>query len=129
MEEEVRGSLDYRQDIEILGRTGDVPSVTGTIVTPIVAALHRNFRDTDDFHQVFHNPCEAEVEKVFFRTVKDLCSSETSEVLERFKERESPLFPGVDGNIWGLTAVILRPILHEVLIPVFHRRNNPRNRL
>lgn len=124
MEEELRGSIDYQKDIEILGRTDDVPSLSGTIVTPVVAVLHRIFLDTNHFHRVFWNPCKDEVEKVFFRTVQDLLDSETNEVLKRLGGRKAPCFPGDDGNIWGLTALILKPIIHKVLIPALHGVND-----
>mmetsp|Transcript_17898 Transcript_17898/g.26270 ORF Transcript_17898/g.26270 Transcript_17898/m.26270 type:complete len:230 (-) Transcript_17898:66-755(-) len=116
--EEVRGSYDYDNKVDILGETGAVPAKSGTMVTPILAAFTEDFSDMDHFRQVFNNPNQDEVECVFARTLEELNASEGSETLKRLGAK-APVYPGPEGKIWGMTAYILRPVLSQILLPAF----------
>jgi nudix motif 8 len=118
-QEELNGTYNYKDGVEILGETDWVPSASGTPVIPVVAAFIDEFRDQQHLQQVFYNhDDEREVELVFTRTLDDLLKSETNEPLPRLGSL-SPIFPGREGKIWGLTAFILRPLLHDVILPAF----------
>jgi 8-oxo-dGTP pyrophosphatase MutT (NUDIX family) len=112
-------SYDFDQDLEILGQTGLVPAATGNMVTPIVGALTRDIPSHDAIRHIFPgNP--GEVDEVFAVSVAKLLEGETSEELKRLGTM-GPVFPLPapvgEGKIWGLTAIVLRPILHKVLRP------------
>ena len=112
-------AYDFDEDMEILGQTGPVPAVTGNMVTPIVGALTRDIPSHDAIRHIFPgNP--GEVDEVFAVSVAMLLEGETAEELKRLGTM-GPVFPlpnGDDkGKIWGLTAIVLRPILHQVLKP------------
>ena len=61
-----------------------------------------------------------EVDAVFAVSVQDLAAGETSHQLphNRYGMQMAPRFPSDHGDIWGLTALILRPILRNLLVPV-----------
>mmetsp|Transcript_23120 Transcript_23120/g.35675 ORF Transcript_23120/g.35675 Transcript_23120/m.35675 type:complete len:130 (-) Transcript_23120:2096-2485(-) len=113
LEEELSGNYNYGSAIEILGQAQTVPALTGTRVTPIIAALTD---EIDDLSQVF-DPHDDEVDFVFSRSVDELLKSEQVETLMRMDK--APTYPGPEGKIWGLTAIILSPILHQVVKPAF----------
>jgi 8-oxo-dGTP pyrophosphatase MutT (NUDIX family) len=123
-QEELNGSYNYQFGVEILGETDWVPSASGTTVVPVVAAFTDEFRDEQHLQQVFYN-CDdgREVERVFTRTLHDLIKSESHEPLPRLGSL-SPIFPGKEGKIWGLTAFILRPLLHDIILPAFQKDSN-----
>lgn len=111
---------DFDEDMEILGQTGPVPAITGNMVTPIIGALTLDIPSHDAIRNIFPgNP--GEVDKVFAVSVANLLEGETSEELKRLGAM-GPVFPlpnsdGGQEKIWGLTAIVLRPILHHVLRP------------
>jgi nudix motif 8 len=120
-QEELNGTYNYTLGVEILGETDWVPSASGTTVVPVVAAFTDEFRDEQHLQQVFYNSDDRrEVERVFSRTLKDLIKSESQEPLPRLGSL-SPIFPGKEGKIWGLTAFILRPLLHNIIVPAFQK--------
>ena len=101
-------------DVEIIGRTTPVPSIKGTPVTAIIGLLpyevsSSSFPGSPD-----------EVDEVFCVSLEKLLEIETTEPSERFKAN-IPVFPPgkEDHKIWGLTAVVARPVLHKLLKPVF----------
>jgi len=114
-QEELKGTYNYDQDVYMLGETEWVPSANGMPVTPVLAVFTKEFRDEQHIQQVFP-PSSSEVEMVFTRTIEELLKSEASEPLPRLGSL-SPIFPGKEGKIWGLTAFILQPLLHHIIDP------------
>jgi hypothetical protein len=109
-QEELLG--DYPWDmVQILGCATPLPSIRGTPVTPVVAILPFEI-SADTF------PGEpGEVDEIFCVSLDDLIAMETSDYNERFRSK-IPVFPaGENKNIWGLTAVITRPLLHKLFKP------------
>ena len=131
--------------ITILGQTQPVPSMTGSKVTPIIGTINYDLpcHTTPEFTKFFPgNPDE--VDWIFTVPIRDLIVGETSEPLQRWstnysdgKEKEKkksstkheywgPVFPIPEADrkeegdkIWGLTAIVLRPLLRKVFRPVF----------
>jgi nudix motif 8 len=105
--------------LTMLGPTTSVPSLKGIPVKPFVAAiLRQNF--THPISSVFPGD-PSEVDLVFAMPVRQLLRTETTHELpqNRFGMVHAPLFPTPYGSdIWGLTAFILRPLLHKLLKPV-----------
>jgi 8-oxo-dGTP pyrophosphatase MutT (NUDIX family) len=114
--EELLGDYPW-EDIEIIGRATPVPSIKGTPVTPVLVVLpHEISSDT------FPGSPD-EVDEVFCVSLEQLLKIETTEPSKRFKANV-PVFPAsADQKIWGLTAVVTRPILHTLLKPVLLHRN------
>jgi hypothetical protein len=99
--------------IHIIGRASPLPSINGTPVTPILAAF------TQTIHQHTFPGHPGEVDDVFCVSLQELLDVETSEPSQRF-QCNIPVFYTVQGKkIWGLTAVVTRQILHQLLKPVF----------
>ena len=115
--EELLSNDDYPwEDLEIIGHATSVPSIKGTPVTPVLGVLPHDVK-TSDIHDIFPGH-PGEVENVFCVSLEELLQVETSQKSERFRAN-IPVFPTKDGHkIWGLTAVIIRPILHKLLRPV-----------
>ena len=101
--------------VEILGRATALPSIAGTSVTPIIAVLPYMI-STDTF-----SGNKQEVDEVFSVSLKDLVNMEVFEPSpSRFGGADMPVYPvGPGKKIWGLTAVVTRPILHKLFKPVF----------
>jgi hypothetical protein len=111
-QEELLGDYDWKNGVEILGRASSLPSISGTPVTPILAVITQSIAaDTFPGHK-------GEVEEVFCVSIKKLLEVETSEDSPRFRSR-IPVYPIGETRIWGLTAVVTRPILHQLLKPIF----------
>jgi 8-oxo-dGTP pyrophosphatase MutT (NUDIX family) len=115
--EELLGHATYPwhlpDSVELLGRATTLPSITGTPVTPILAVLPYII-SAETFPG---NPDE--VEEIFTVSLVDLVHMETMEASERFQS-DIPVYPvGPGQKIWGLTAVVTRPILHKLLKPIF----------
>lgn len=106
-QEELLGDYPW-DEIEIIGKTTPLPSLNGTPVTPVIGVLP--FEITNDTFP--GNP--SEVEDVFTVSLLSLTKIETSEPSNRFKSN-IPVFTTTEGKrIWGLTAVITRPLLHKL---------------
>ena len=108
---------DFENGISILGRMQAVPSITGNMVTPIIGALTYDLPSNDAVHDMFPGN-KGEVDEVFAMSIDELLKVETSQELRRLGTM-GPVFPAGErrGKIWGLTAIILRPLLHKVLVP------------
>lgn len=107
---------DFENYIEILGRTDNIPSMKLTPVTPIVGMFQHEF--TKDQIQTLFPGNESEVEHVFTVPIEDLIRIEKRESLNRLG-MSAAYYHTKHGKIWGLTAVVLEPILKYVLKPVF----------
>lgn len=107
---------DIRQSLEVFGQAETIPSATLVPVTPYYAYFRHEISNTEEFFPGNNN----EVSQVFTISISKLLTSEKSMSLKRLGI-EGPLYPTKYGNIWGLTALILKPYLHEVLKPVFQR--------
>ena len=124
--------------LTVLGQTRPVPSMNGAKVTPVIGTINFDLpkSTSKQFTSLFPgNPDE--VDWIFTVPISDLIAGETSEPLQRFEavsggktkqcEHWGPVFPVVpdstnkrDGDkIWGLTAIVLRPLLRRVFQPVF----------
>lgn len=106
------------QNIVVLGQATAVPSLKGTPVTPVLACLSDFELDSAAFSHIFPGD-PSEVETVFAVSVEELLERERSECLpeNRFGMTLAPVFATEYGKIWGLTALILRPLLHRWLRP------------
>jgi len=111
-------SYNFQEGITILGRTGDIPSTRNIPVTPIIGMFQEEF--TSNQLERFFPGNQEEVSSVFAVRVDELASVEDREYLSRLG-MEAPVYhvKGGHGKIWGLTALILQPILHNVFKPVF----------
>jgi 8-oxo-dGTP pyrophosphatase MutT (NUDIX family) len=127
--------------LTIQGQTRPVPSLAGHRVTPVVGTLNYDLPAPTSarFAAAFPgNPDE--VDWIFAVPLRALIAGETSEPLPRFgdadadgngierRERWGPVFPVPDGaekregdKIWGLTAIVLRPLLRRVFLPALGR--------
>ena len=132
----------------ILGGGTTIPSITGTPVTPIIAVmmqdlwLHlpksakgdsRSIASPSNSSQSFIADVfpgdKSEVDAVFGMPLEQLLREETSHELPDHrllgKERRGPRYPTPthigddDTYVWGLTAFMLRPLLHKLYRPVF----------
>lgn len=115
-QEELHPQPGFIQDkVKVLGKTTSLPSLRGTMVTPFVGVLLYNLTHIS-LPQVFPGS-PGEVDAVFTVSIRDLLRSETSIKLppNRFQLERGPMFPTKHGEIWGLTAYILRPILRKLL--------------
>lgn len=112
-------STVQRPCLTMLGPTTSVPSLKGIPVKPFVAAiLHQNL--PHPISSLFPGD-RSEVDLVFDMPIRELIRNETTHELpqNRFGMVHAPLFPTPYGSdIWGLTAFILRPLLHKLLEPV-----------
>jgi len=127
MSEELGHDFTADGAVEFIGNCGEIPSITGTLCHPILGVL--NLPDiTTDVSEFFPNSNKTEVDVVFSRTIEDLMDSEITETVETsrtgFKYKaaafpDSPSSPKSFGKIWGLTAMILSPVLKEALAKTF----------
>jgi 8-oxo-dGTP pyrophosphatase MutT (NUDIX family) len=120
--------IDYDypwHEIQVVGQTTTIPSIRGTPVTAVLAVLPHEFDTVDELDTIFPgNPHE--VETVFTVSLDELLQVETMQQSDRF-QGDIPAYPvemvkggrGPSQLIWGLTAVIVKPILHQLLQPVF----------
>ena len=112
-------SLLHDSNLRILGQASRIPSLNGTPVTPILACLTHDLSGHSNNISSYFPGDPSEVDLVFAVSVQDLIQHETSERLpeNRFGMTMAPVFPSEHGKIWGLTALILRPLLHKWLKP------------
>ena len=115
------GPLEH--DLHVYGRTTPIPSLKGTPVTPFLAVLGREQSPVElqsPLSQTFPGD-ESEVDLVFHVTLQHLIDSEKTHQLpdNRFGLVRAPLFPTPQGDVWGLTAFILKPLLHRLWAPAF----------
>jgi hypothetical protein len=117
-----RGEKNSPLCLTLLGPATPVPSLKGIPVHPFVAAILGHDFPFGGIAEAFPGD-PREVDRVFSVSVKELLRVETTHELpqNRFGMVRAPLFPApthIGGNIWGLTAFILRPLLHKLLAPV-----------
>lgn len=111
--EELLPPEGFLSNVQIIGCTTPLPSIRGTPVTAVLAASPNDLRD---IHELFPgNPNEVDV--VFSVSIADLIKNEGNHRISnsRFGDTLAPTFNTPHGKIWGLTAFVLRPILHKVL--------------
>ena len=106
--EEIATPMD---SVIIIGKCTAVPSIKGIPVTPVIAVL------PNEIEQSMLTGDPSEVDDVFCRSIESLLEEETSRHLGRLG-RPAPVYPSPHGDIWGLTAFVLRPILHKLWQPV-----------
>lgn len=112
-------SFSFGSDVEVIGETSSLPSISGIPVTTFLG-IFRNPISSSELASIFPGDGN-EVDVVFSVPVEHLASQETSHELpkNRFGMQMAPKFPTDQGDIWGLTALILRPILRDLLVPTF----------
>ena len=97
-------------DLEVLGRLPDRVSIAGFLVTPFVARLKAPRSYTlaaDEVAEAFEVPCAALLQ------ADDWGFTETEHRLARF--HRVPYFQYGHHRIWGLTGIILRDFVTQVL--------------
>jgi len=107
---------NFENGIEVLGRTENIPSMRNVPVTPVVAMFKEQFT-VKQIEYLFPGN-ESEVSNVFTVPIDELLRIEGEESLERLS-MSAPFYETKHGRIWGLTAVVLQPILKYILKPVF----------
>jgi nudix motif 8 len=107
----------FLSNLQIIGCTTPLPSIRGT---PVTAVLAVSPNDLKDIHELFPGDPN-EVDVVFSVSITDLVKNEGSHRItnSRFGDTLAPTFQTPHGKIWGLTAFVLRPILHKVLKHVY----------
>ena len=123
--------LLFSQDspvLQIVGQAVSLPALRGTPVTPVIAGWMEDFSSADQVAQYFPGD-PREVAQVFTVPLQRLVEVETTRRLpqNRFGVTQGPVFPTEQGNVWGLTAYILRPLLHTLLGPVFGLQKKNKN--
>lgn len=135
-QEELLGNYPWRdpQHLVILGRGTTIPAINGTPVTPIIAVMMQELRPENDLQQSQSDGSSthiqdafpgdnSEVDHVFGMPLEQLLREEDSHELPNHRllgsQRQGPRFPSPYGHIWGLTAFMLRPLLHNLYRPVF----------
>ena len=114
--------------LQIVGQAVSLPALRGTPVTPVIAGWMEDFSSADHVAQYFPGD-PREVAQVFTVPLQRLVEVETTRRLpqNRFGVTQGPVFPTEQGNVWGLTAYILRPLLHTLLGPVFGLQKKNKN--
>lgn len=125
--------LHLKSRVSILGPISPaLPALRGTPVTAVLGILCQDVdpmnTETEAIPYVFESAEEvsqtfpgdpSEVDQVFGVSVQELLDVETSHVLpeNRFGLERAPKFPTKFGDIWGLTAYFVRPLLHRYFRP------------
>ena len=118
--------FNIMEAIDVLGKTQPIPALTGTLVTPVIAIIKHDLCDlneaieTDRKVENYHSHKNDEVDQIFFRSIEELIQSEKMQTIKwsrtndftHSEDTKAPVYPGNEGQIWGLTAFILRPILN-----------------
>lgn len=126
-------SYDEFRSVEqftIIGTATPVPSLYGKPVIPVLCLYWKEFQQHSDVMFEFPgNPDE--VDNVFTVPIRDLYYNESTYPIpqsdkkinnksnQRFGLTHTPMYPSSFGPIWGLTAFILQPFLHELFVPIF----------
>lgn len=108
--------------IRIIGQCEEIPSVTGTLVTPVLGFIEEDVRDFDRF-----SLSQGEVKRVFSRSLQQLLDP-TKSTFETYTGKTGTKFTmpvfhdaehsnGEEERIWGLTAYILRGVLDRAIVP------------
>ena len=98
----------------VIGECTPVPSIRGTPVTSVLGILPEPVRSLEE--EFGYNP--EEVDEVFLVPLHHLLQHETFRPMGRLNS-PGPVYPTKHGDIWGLSAFVIRPILHQLLKPVF----------
>ena len=117
----VKTSVDIKKYVKVLGQTEPIPSARNIPVYPIIGSFAKEL--PEDVSQIFPGN-DDEVSRVFAVSLKKLIECECEEPLRRLgrvRNGMGPVYKTEHGKIWGLTGMILQPILHKVLLPVFSR--------
>lgn len=114
---ETREELVHPDDFQwtTIGSCAPVPSIRGVPVTSVLAVHTAPLLGS--LENVFPG-CPNEVERVFSVSLEALLEVETTKPFGRLGT-PAPVFIVEGEEIWGLTAFILQPLLHKVLVPVF----------
>lgn len=104
-----------KSSIEVLAEFQTIPAITNTLVTPLLGYI-------GDVDVNSLTPSPNEVDKIFVRSISELCDSNkrSIETLSRNGVTlEFPVFWDVGKNekIWGLTALILNTTLNKAILP------------
>lgn len=103
-------------NIQVIGVAQTIPAITGTLVTPVLAYVETDLQDLQHL-----TPSPGEVDVIFTRTLSELTDPayRTMQELERQGVKyKMPVYgEQSEHRIWGLTAMILDPILHNVVMP------------
>ena len=117
---------DFENGIEVLGRTENIPSMRNIPVTPVVAMFKEQFT-TKQIEYLFPGNA-SEVSNVFTVPIDELLRIEKEEPLKRLGMK-APFYETEHGKIWGLTAVVLQPILKYILKPIFLEERDKQSNL
>lgn len=130
----------FQNGVHIIGPTESVPSLIGIPVCPIISLFKHEYHSssstttsiteghlssvvkTTRFIQDVYPGNKNEVSKVFTVPIQHLIDIECEEPIKRFGGL-GPVYNTKYGRIWGLTAMVLKPILHHILNPVFSATN------
>jgi 8-oxo-dGTP pyrophosphatase MutT (NUDIX family) len=102
--------------IRVLGVAQTLPAITGTLVTPVLAYVEKDLADLQHL-----TPSSDEVDVVFTCSIAELTHPDYRSMEERSRggvTYRMPVFGDKsEHRIWGLTAMILDPILQNVVMP------------
>lgn len=109
----------WNGELKVLGVCHKIPAITGTTVTPIIGILPNIIPSTITNIEDYFSPNKSEVAQVFSRSISQLLEAEDTETYDKgpggMLKWDGPIYPGDGGQIWGLTAIILKPILQGIL--------------
>jgi nudix motif 8 len=114
-----QSGYDMDHGLVIIGRTDDIPSARLIPVTPFVGYFREVFTE-DDIQNIFPGN-KSEVAHVFTVSLDELIETEGSEPLARLMI-DGPVYKTSKGKIWGLTALVLKRIIDEILSPIFFKK-------
>jgi 8-oxo-dGTP pyrophosphatase MutT (NUDIX family) len=119
---------DFWSNVQILGQGTALPSIRGVPVYPIYAVLLDENLTSSRIETMWPGHPD-EVANVFTVPVCDLLTNETTHDLPATQfnppVRRAPAFPTGHGTIWGLTAYMLHPTLHQLLQPILCVKQQP----
>ena len=103
-------------EIEIVTQLQAISAITGTMVTPVIGFLTKDFTDYSSF-----TPNPDEVERVFIRSIDQLIRPEYRTFETFHRDGSSTNIPVFGANekeerIWGLTAFILGNVLDNIIV-------------